>query len=130
MENTAVIGAVNKIFHRPIDRAYSVYCHLLEFDRKPRREENGHRLRGRILQQYSGEIPMKKCICLLAVMSIFAAVVFPQTPKYRYEFTKFVESFPNANGKARDTASVAGDGKGKILVLRRSDPPVLIYNRE
>ena len=73
---------------------------------------------------------MKKCICLLAVMSIFAAVVFPQTPKYRYEFTKFVESFPNANGKARDTASVAADGKGKILVLRRSDPPVLIYNRE
>ena len=73
---------------------------------------------------------MRKYICVIAAISAFAIGSFAQSPKYKYEFTKFVESFPNATGKARDTVSVAADGKGTIFVLRRSDPPVLVYNRE
>jgi len=73
---------------------------------------------------------MRKYIGVIVAISGFVGGAFAQSPKYKYEFTKFVESYPNATGKARDTVSVAADGKGAILVLRRSDPPVLIYNRE
>ena len=73
---------------------------------------------------------MKKSICLIAVLFALVFGVFAQTPKYKYEITKFGAPFPNASGMPRDTVSVAADGKGLILVLRRSDPPVLIYNRE
>src|SRR6266487_3063415 len=73
---------------------------------------------------------MRKYICVIVAISGFVAGAFAQSPKYKYEFTKFVESFPNATGAARDTVSVAADGKGSILVLRRSNPPVLIYDRE
>ena len=73
---------------------------------------------------------MKKVICTIVVVFTVVAGAFAQTPKYKYEITKFVTSFPNASGMPRDTVSVAADGKGSILVLRRSDPPVLIYNRE
>ncbi len=73
---------------------------------------------------------MRKYLCAIAAISGFVTGAFGQSPKYKYEFTKFVESFPNATGKARDTVSVAADGKGTVLVLRRSEPPVLVYNRE
>src|SRR6266704_4240981 len=81
---------------------------------------------------------MRKLLTLFVVVAgLWTVVVFAlvsdalaQTPKYKYEITKFGAPFPNATGKARDTVSVAADGKGAILVLRRSDPPVLIYNRE
>jgi DNA-binding beta-propeller fold protein YncE len=68
-------------------------------------------------------------VLLLGLLCLLAGA-FAQTPKYKYEFTKFGAPFPNATGKTRDTASVAADGKGLILVLRRSDPPILVYNRE
>ncbi|PYS53841.1 MAG: hypothetical protein DMG13_10820 [Acidobacteria bacterium] len=73
---------------------------------------------------------MKKSIFVLVVVFALVAGAPAQTPKYKYEITKFGAPFPNATGQPRDTVSVAADGKGSILVLRRSDPPVLIYNRE
>src|SRR6266705_3050269 len=81
---------------------------------------------------------MRKLLTLFVVVAgLWTVVVFAlvsdalaQTPKYKYEITKFGAPFPNATGAARDTVSVAADGKGSILVLRRSNPPVLIYNRE
>jgi hypothetical protein len=73
---------------------------------------------------------MKKSICLIAVLFALVFGVFAQTPKYQYEITKFGAPFPNASGMPRDTVSVAADSKGLIFVLRRSQPPVLVYNRE
>jgi hypothetical protein len=73
---------------------------------------------------------MKNSIFVIVVVFALVAGVIAQTPKYKYEITKFGAPFPNATGQPRDTVSVAADGKGSILVLRRSDPPVLIYNRE
>ena len=73
---------------------------------------------------------MKKSIGITVVVFALAAAVFAQAPKYKYDITKFGAPYPNATGDARDTVSVAADGKGSILVLRRSDPPVLIYDRE
>jgi len=71
---------------------------------------------------------MKKI--LVTVFVFFLLPASAQAPKFKYEFTKFGAPFPNASGKRADTASVAADGKGLIFVLRRSDPPVLVYNRE
>ncbi len=73
---------------------------------------------------------MNKSICAMIAVFVLVSGAFAQAPKYKYEITKFGAPFPNASGMPRDTVSVAADGKGLILVLRRSDPPVLIYNRE
>jgi hypothetical protein len=73
---------------------------------------------------------MKKCLFVLMLVLPVAVVGLAQTPKFDYEFTKFGAPFPNATGRAADTVSVATDGKGLIFVLRRSQPPVLVYNRE
>jgi hypothetical protein len=73
---------------------------------------------------------MKKCAFVVLLVLCVAAIGPAQTSKYKYEFTKFGAPFPNATGKPADTASVASDGKGLIFVLRRSQPPVLVYNRE
>ena len=73
---------------------------------------------------------MKKLLFVTALVFCFLLPASAQTPKFKYEFTKFGAPFPNASGKRADTASVAADGKGLIFVLRRSDPPILVYNRE
>src|SRR5438477_593246 len=73
---------------------------------------------------------MKKLLFVTSLVFCFLLPASAQAPKYKYEFTKFGAPFPNASGKRADTASVAADGKGLIFVLRRSDPPVLVYNRE
>src|SRR5579884_3132862 len=73
---------------------------------------------------------MKRFLFVIAVIPGFLFIASAQTPKYTYEFTKFGAPYPNASGKKADTASVAADGKGLIFVLRRSDPPVLVFNRE
>jgi hypothetical protein len=75
-------------------------------------------------------ISMNKLIFLLVTVVSVAAAAFAQSPKFKYEIAKFAAPFPNATGNARDTVSVAADGKGSILVLRRSDPPVLVYDRQ
>jgi streptogramin lyase len=54
-----------------------------------------------------------------------------QTSNSKYEVTPFGSPpYPQAKGNDRDTISVAADSKGSILILRRSDPPVLVYNRD
>ena len=73
---------------------------------------------------------MKKCLFVIVILLCLSAVSSAQTPKFKYEFTKFGAPFPEATGKPADTVSVATDGKGLIYVLRRSQPPVLVYNRE
>jgi peptidylamidoglycolate lyase len=74
---------------------------------------------------------MKKHVAVIVMIcGLAATVAHAQGPKYKYEITKLIVNLPNATGKPRDTASVAADGKGNILVLRRSEPPILIYNRE
>src|SRR5262245_38836892 len=74
---------------------------------------------------------MKKRLAVIALIcGLCGAFAQAQGPKYKYEITKLIVSLPNATGAARDTVSVAADGKGNVLVLRRSEPPVLIYNRE
>jgi streptogramin lyase len=61
---------------------------------------------------------------------IFFPGAFAQTTNPKWEVTNFGAPFPTPTGKDRDTASVAADGKGLIFVLRRADPPVLVYNRD
>src|SRR5262245_50405767 len=73
---------------------------------------------------------MKKCLFVFVILFGLSAVASAQTPKFKYEFTKFGAPFPDATGMPADTVSVAADGKGLIYVLRRSQPPVLVYNRE
>lgn len=74
---------------------------------------------------------MKKSVCLILIILAVSAVSLAQTTNPRYEVTAFGSPpYINANGKDRDTISVAADGKGSILVFRRSDPPVLVFNRE
>jgi streptogramin lyase len=77
---------------------------------------------------------MKKhlCLALLIAALMFTLVpgLFAQTTNPKYEVTPFGAPYPTPTGKDRDTASIATDGKGLIFVLRRSEPPVLVYNRE
>ena len=73
---------------------------------------------------------MKQCIALTVVVLGLAVSASGQTRNDEYEITQFAAPYPGATGNTRDTVSVATDSKGSILVLRRSDPPVLIYNRE
>ena len=73
---------------------------------------------------------MKKFFFVLATVLGLTVAASAQTPKFKYEFTKFATQFPNATGQPADTVSVAADGKGLIFVLRRSQPPVLVYNAE
>ena len=73
---------------------------------------------------------MKKCIAMAGVVLALSGNAIGQTRNDEYEITRFAAPYPGATGNARDTVSVAADSKGSILILRRSDPPVLIYNRE
>ena len=68
---------------------------------------------------------------LFAVLAfIFTPDAFAQTTNPKWQVTNFGAPFPTPTGKDRDTASVAADGQGLIFVLRRAEPPVLVYNRE
>src|SRR5687768_6149048 len=74
---------------------------------------------------------MKKSIWTIAVVFILAAASLAQTTNSKYEVTAFGgPPYLQAKGDDRDTISVAADGKGSILLFRRSNPPVLIFNRE
>src|SRR6266850_7813948 len=74
---------------------------------------------------------MKGTSSLTLVIFALVASSSAQTTNSKYEVTPFGSPpYLNAKGNDRDTISVAADGKGSILVFRRSDPPVLIYNRE
>ena len=77
---------------------------------------------------------MKRSMCMAVAITVLMLALVPgsfaQTTNSKFDVTNFGAPFPSATGKDRDTASVATDGKGLIFVLRRSEPPVLVYNRE
>ena len=73
---------------------------------------------------------MKKFMCVTCVVFGLGASAFAQTTNSNYTATIFGAPHVNtAGGERSDTRSIAADGKGSILVLRRSDPQVLIFNR-
>lgn len=85
---------------------------------------------------------MKSTIAVITILVSVAACASPEltseptaeptaepTQNADYQITPFAAPYPGATGDPRDTVSVATDSNGSILVLRRSDPPVLIYNR-
>ena len=69
---------------------------------------------------------MRNCIWILAVFTLIASAS-AQTTNSNYEVVTF--GSPPSSEEWGDTISVAADGKGSILVFRRAEPPVLIYNR-
>jgi hypothetical protein len=74
---------------------------------------------------------LKKYVSIVLVIFALVAGSSAQTTNTKYEVTAFGSPpYLNAKGTDRDTISVAADGKGSILAFRRSDPPVLIFNRE
>jgi hypothetical protein len=74
---------------------------------------------------------MKNCFYVMVVVIALAGNALAQTTNNKYEVTPFgTPPYEKAKGEDRDTISVAADGKGSILLFRRSDPPVLVFNRE
>jgi hypothetical protein len=71
---------------------------------------------------------MGKFICFILVASALAGGAFAQTSNPKYSVESFAE--PPDGPEWGDTVSVAADGKGSILVFRRLEPPVLVFNRE
>jgi DNA-binding beta-propeller fold protein YncE len=69
---------------------------------------------------------MKNSIRMIAFFALIATAA-GQTTNSNYEVTSF--GSPPPGEEWGDTISVAADGKGSILVFRRAEPPVLIYNR-
>jgi DNA-binding beta-propeller fold protein YncE len=61
-------------------------------------------------------------VCILALSS------FAQSTNRNYEVVSF--GVPPEGDEWGDTISVAADGRGSILVLRRVEPPVLVFDRE
>ena len=72
---------------------------------------------------------MKKFACVICVIFALAGAAWAQTTNPGYEVASF--GAPPGEGEwSGDTISVAADGAGSILALRRADPPVLVFNRE
>src|SRR5215468_1165803 len=75
---------------------------------------------------------MKKLVCLILLTLAFSAgavTVSGQTSNHKYEVTLF-GTLPPGQTVWNLPRSVAADGKGTIYLLRASDPPVLVFNRE
>ncbi len=74
---------------------------------------------------------MKTFLSMTVILFVLAAAAAAQTTNSNYMATTFGAPHVNtAGGERSDTRSIAADGKGSILVLRRSDPQVLVFNRE
>ena len=72
---------------------------------------------------------MKKCIwTIVAVLTLTASVSAQITTNSDYTVEPF--GTPPEGGEWGDTVSIAADGRGSIIVLRRAQPPVLIFDRE
>lgn len=71
---------------------------------------------------------MKKYACVIWVVFALVGAASAQTTNSNYEVAPF--GAPPDGGEWGDTISVAADGRGSILVLRRVDPPVLVFNRD
>ena len=74
---------------------------------------------------------MKLFSVILTVLGMVSTVTptSGQTTNSDYDVTVFGAP-PNGEEIWGDTISVAADGKGSVLVLRRAEPPVVIFNRE
>ena len=72
---------------------------------------------------------MKKQFFLILPVVLIAAQAFAQTSNGKYEVTLFGAP-PPGQTVWNLPRSVAADGKGTIYLLRASDPPVLVFNRE
>src|SRR5262249_28073991 len=72
---------------------------------------------------------MKKLFFLSLFVVLIAANGLAQTSNSKYEVTLF-GSIPSGQTAWNLPRSVAADGKGTIYLLRASDPPVLVFNRE
>jgi DNA-binding beta-propeller fold protein YncE len=70
---------------------------------------------------------MKVYVCTVLVVLLVAGA-FAQTTNSKYEVTFFGVP-PQGQGSWNRPMSVAVDGKGSIVVLRASAPPVLVFNR-
>lgn len=74
---------------------------------------------------------MKRYVCLIGIVLALGGAASAQTTNSKYEVTPFGSPpYINAKGTDRDTISVATDSKGSILAFRRSDPQVLVFNRD
>src|SRR5262245_40121764 len=72
---------------------------------------------------------MKRHMFLIVVVFLLCANVYAQTSNSKYEVTLFGAP-PVGQDVWNLPRSVAADGKGTIYLLRASDPPVLVFNRE
>jgi DNA-binding beta-propeller fold protein YncE len=73
------------------------------------------------------EVLMKNSIWMLAIFA-WIGTASAQTTNENYEVVTF--GAPPPGEEWGDTISVAADGQGSILVFRRAEPPVLVYDRE
>ncbi len=74
---------------------------------------------------------MKTFLRMTIAVFVIVSAASAQTTNSSYMATTFGAPHVNtAGGERSDTRSVAADGKGSILVLKRSDPQVLIFDRE
>ena len=71
---------------------------------------------------------MKTFACVICVVFALAGAATAQTTNSSYEVATF-GSPPGGGAWSGDTISVAADGQGSILALRRADPPVLVFDR-
>src|ERR1700691_2083855 len=74
-------------------------------------------------------VPMKKYACLAWAIFALTTSAFAQTSNSKYEVTLF-GTLPEGEHVWNLPRSIVCDGKGTIYLLRASDPPVLVYNRE
>src|SRR5688572_12533500 len=72
---------------------------------------------------------MRGLVIVVLVTLAVAGGAPAQTTNSRYDVRPFGAP-PNGQPSWVDTISVAADGKGSILVFRRADPPVVIFDRE
>src|ERR1041385_7657676 len=72
---------------------------------------------------------MKKCLFLIFLVFAMSASALAQTSNHKYEVALFGE-LPPGQSVWNLPRSVAADGKATIYLLRASDPPVLVFNRE
>src|SRR5215831_14082518 len=72
---------------------------------------------------------MKNYVSLILFGLALGAVAHAQTSNSKYEVTLFGAP-PAGQNVWNLPRSVAADGKGTIYLLRASDPPVLVFNRE
>ena len=72
---------------------------------------------------------MKKCVYVILAVFSLGASALAQTSNSKYEVTLFGAPPPGQN-VWNLPRSIAVDGKGTIYLLRASDPPVLVFNRE